>query len=191
MLEQVSLHPNSKDASLLVSPAFGLQKLTEQNPDNPAALNVYGLILERLQQFGQAAEAYAGSILALEECMERDSEQTALCQERITKVHANLARVLCANGDFEGAISSYTIAIESLKDDGARLYCELGAGVSYYFNNQLEEALTMFEQALTNADTQSAEMRQNVSVLLSQVLWALGGEEQRDLAQQELFKWQV
>ncbi|KAI8576073.1 hypothetical protein K450DRAFT_258770 [Umbelopsis ramanniana AG] len=188
VLSQVSLHPHSSDASLLVSPAFALQKLTEQNPDNPAALNVYGLILERLQQFGQAAEAYAGSILALEECMERDQEQAVLCQERISKVHANLARVLCANGDFEGAISSYTIAIDSLQDDGAKLYCELGAGISYYFNNQLEEALTMFEQALTNADTQSAEMRQNVSVLLSQVLWALGGEEQRDLAQQELFK---
>jgi tetratricopeptide (TPR) repeat protein len=172
-----------------VSPAFALQKLTEQNPDNPAALNLYGLILERLQQFGQAAEAYAGAILALEECMDRNEDQIEICQKRSSMVHANLARALCANGDFEGAISSYTIAIESLQDTNAKLYCELGAGVSYYFNDQLDEALAMFEQALTDAETENNELCQNVSVLLSQVLWALGGEEQRDLAQQELFKW--
>ncbi|GAB5589005.1 Superkiller protein 3 [Umbelopsis nana] len=187
-LTQVSLNPTSSDSTLLVSPAFALLKLTEQNPDNPAALNLYGLILERLQQFAQAAEAYAGAILALEECMERDETQADVCQKRITMVHANLGRALCGNHDFEGAISSYSIAIGSLQDTSAKLYCELGAGVAYYFNQQLDEALAMFEQALTDAETESEELRQNVSVLLSQVLWALGGEEQRDLAQQELFK---
>jgi superkiller protein 3 len=173
---------------LLVPPAFALQKLTEQNPDNPAALNLYGLLLERLEQYEQAAEAFAGAVLASEERMERDSAQTETCQKHITMIHANLARTLCASGDFQGAISSYNIAIESLTDNTTKLYCELGAGISYYFNNQLDEALSMFEQALSNAEGQTVELRQNLSVLLSQVLWALGGEEQRELAQQELFK---
>lgn len=185
---QASKDPHAPNPTLLVPPAFALQKLTEQYPDNPAALNLYGLLLERLQQYEQAAEAFAGAVLAAEERMERDSSQVEVCQKHITMIHANLARALCANGDFEGAISSYNIAIESLADHTIKVYCELGAGISYYFNNQLDEALSMFEQALSNAEGQSAELRQNLSVLLSQVLWALGGEEQRELAQQELFR---
>ncbi|KAM3588689.1 Superkiller protein 3 [Umbelopsis sp. WA50703] len=188
VFSQVSSEPHAPNPALLVPPAFALQKLTEKNPDNPAALNLYGLLLERLEQYEQAAEAFAGAVLASEERMERDSAQTETCQKHITMIHANLARTLCASGDFQGAISSYNIAIESLTDNTTKLYCELGAGISYYFNNQLDEALSMFEQALSNAEGQTVELRQNLSVLLSQVLWALGGEEQRELAQQELFK---
>ncbi|KAI8140771.1 hypothetical protein BJV82DRAFT_621045 [Fennellomyces sp. T-0311] len=171
--------------NIIISPAFALQKLTEQKLDDALALNLLGLLLERMGQYERASEALAGAILALESQAEHGRITEEDMKQKVAKVHCNLGRTLCANEDFEGAIASYHSALEHCTGS-SRVYCQLGAGVAYYFMDQLEESLSMFETALNETES-DADLRMDVTVLLSKVLWALGGDEQRAVAKDQMF----
>ncbi|ORZ18014.1 hypothetical protein BCR42DRAFT_412963 [Absidia repens] len=176
------------DSEITVAPAFALQKLTEQKLNDALSMNLLGLLSERLGQYQRAAEAFAGAILALEAKAEQqkvdgDTDGDGMVQ-KFALLHANLGRMLCATGDFDGAIQSYQIALQQ-ENMSSRVYCLLGAGISHYFLDQLEDALQMFELALDET-TSDIELRQDVVVLLSKVLWTLGGDEQRAVAKDQL-----
>ncbi|KAI9312434.1 hypothetical protein BX666DRAFT_2142351 [Dichotomocladium elegans] len=177
-------HADSKGILLLLSPAFALKKLTEQKLDNAQALNLLGLLLERLGHYERASEALAGAVLALKAASENGRIPDDVLKQRITIAQANLGRTLCASGDFEGAISNYEAALE-YGTGSSRVYCLLGAGIACYFLDQLEESLGMFEAAL-NETEQDLDLRMDVTVLLSKVLWALGGDEQRAVAKNQM-----
>jgi tetratricopeptide (TPR) repeat protein len=169
-----------KDSTDLLKPTFALQKLTEQKINDAVSLNLLGLFLERLGQYNRAAEVFASTILALEAQVEDDKitqEEGAL---RLSKVHTNLSRALCASGDFCGAIASFESSQQT------SVYSQLNAGIAYYFTEQLEASLSMFEMALDTTQD-DITLRQDVIVLLSKVLWALGGDEQRAVAKDQLF----
>ncbi|KAL9546009.1 hypothetical protein MBANPS3_006873 [Mucor bainieri] len=163
-----------------ITPVFALEKLTEKRLNDALSFNLMGLLLERLGQYGRASEAFASAILALEAQVEEEKISQEEGMARLTKVHANLGRTLCASGDFEGAISSCTVT------DASSVYAHLNAGIAYYFLDKLPESLNMFELAL-NATQEDMTLRQDVVVLLSKVLWALGGDEQRTVAKDQLF----
>ncbi|KAI7868094.1 hypothetical protein BDF14DRAFT_1912212 [Spinellus fusiger] len=187
VFNQLSVTNHLLDGTHLLSPAFALQKLTEQRINDALALNLLGLLLERLHQFARAAEAFAGAILALENQAEDGILEESEQKRRMAKVHGNLGRTLCASGDFEGAIASYQNALMLGESEGsARVYWQLGAGIAHYFEDQLEASLEMFETALNETESDTA-LRQDVVVLLSKVLWALGGDEQRTVAKEQLF----
>lgn len=171
---------SSHDTTAVITPVFALEKLTEQKLNDALALNLLGLLLERLGQYGRAAEAFASAILAIESQIEESKISLEQGNTRLTKIHTNLGRTLCANGDFEGAIASY----EAMSNPS--VYSQLNAGIAYYFQDKLSESLSMFEMAL-EATENDIMLRQDVVVLLSKVLWALGGEEQRQVAKDQLF----
>jgi tetratricopeptide (TPR) repeat protein len=166
------------DSTAAITPVFALEKLTEKKLNDALALNLLGLLLERLGQYGRAAEAFASAILAIETQIEESKVTAEEGGVRLAKVHANLGRTLCANGDFEGAIQTV--------NDASGVYAQLNAGIAYYFLDKLPESLAMFETAL-NATQEDISLRQDVIVLLSKVLWALGGDEQRSVAKDQLF----
>lgn len=147
--------------------------------------------------------------MVLEKLIQRDQQKSPVVDEdQVSNIHSslikklayvqgNLGRVLCAINDFSGSISAYNTALSLIEQDNSnitticKIYSILGAGLAYYFNKQLNDSLQMFEKALseteqTNIGTDINEIRKDVVVLLSQVLWALG---ERDLAKQELFRW--
>jgi superkiller protein 3 len=161
-----------------IMPVFALEKLAEKKLNDALALNLMGLLLERLGQYGRAAEAFASAILAVEAQIEDAKLTEEEGQIRLAKIHANLGRTLCASGDFEGAIATVTNA--------SSVYAQLNAGIAYYFMDKLSESLSMFELAL-DATQNDISLRQDVIVLLSKVLWALGGDEQRSVAKDQLF----
>ncbi|CAG8499538.1 2849_t:CDS:10 [Ambispora leptoticha] len=197
---QTHLSDASSNSDLLHSPSFALQKLIELNPDDATALNLLGLILERLEQPMTASEAFIHAIRSLENSLQNQkTENIAIFTKNLASAQANLARVLCAIGDFSGSINAYLTALELIGEEfegedkdntSLRIYSQLGAGLAYYFDNQLESSLSMFEMALNGTEEGSGveEIRKDVTVLLSQVLWALQGEQQRNLAQEELFR---
>ncbi|CAO3617593.1 unnamed protein product [Mucor hiemalis] len=178
VFNELSSH-DSNNESAVITPVFALEKLTEQKLNDALALNLLGLLLERLGQYGRAAEAFASAILAVEGQIEESKITPEEGNARLTKIHTNLGRTLCASGDFEGAISSFQAV-------SASVYSQLNAGIAYYFQDKLTESLSMFEQAL-DATQNDISLRQDVIVLLSKVLWALGGEEQRSVAKDQLF----
>ncbi|KAG9304605.1 hypothetical protein G9A89_020169 [Geosiphon pyriformis] len=178
----------------LVSPLFALQKLIEQRPDDIAALNLSGLMLEQLYQSSEAAEAFANAIKTIEETLHNSEGLCDIIQAKyLDCLQANLGRVLCAIGDFTGSIAAHEAALKAMegRDFGSfQIYSQLGAGLAYYFSNQLKNSLEMFENALnaTEVGLGIEEVHKDVVVLLSQVLWALRGEEHRNLAKEELFR---
>lgn len=180
VFNELSSH-DSNNESAVITPVFALEKLTEQKLNDALALNLLGLLLERLGQYGRAAEAFASAILAVEGQIEESKITLEEGNARLTKIHTNLGRTLCASGDFEGAISSYQAVTAS-----NNVYSQLNAGIAYYFQDKLTESLSMFELAL-DATQNDISLRQDVIVLLSKVLWALGGEEQRSVAKDQLF----
>ncbi|KAI8982528.1 hypothetical protein BDB01DRAFT_851026 [Pilobolus umbonatus] len=164
----------------VVVPIFALEKLAEQKINDALSLNLLGLLLERIGQYGRASESFASAILALEAQVEAGKIDVDEAENRLSKVKSNLGRTLCAAGDFEGAISIYDSA------SAQTVYAQLNAGIAYYFLDKLPESLSMFELAL-NATQDDVDIRQDVIVLLSKVLWALGGDEQRSVAKDKLF----
>lgn len=177
---------DTSGVNLLISPTFALQKLTEQRLDDAQALNLLGLLLERLGHYDRAVEALASAVLALEAQAEegRIADENVL-KQRMAMVHANLGRTLCASGNFSDAITHYENALEHGGSGSSRVYCLLGAGIAYYFEDKLQESLEMFETALNETES-DVDLRMDVTVLLSKVLWALGGDEQRDVAKNQM-----
>ncbi|KAG0361729.1 Superkiller protein 3 [Podila minutissima] len=182
---------NSSPTSLLVTPAFALTKYLEQRPRDTTAWNLLGLIRERFAQQAEAAECFLTAIKIMDE---EESETSEGYQRRKMILHHNLGRSLLSIQDYAGAIEAYEISLE-LEGVNApasvfRTCKHLGAGLALYYAGELERSLQMFEVAL--AETEQVEglekSRDDVIVLLSQVLWALGGEEQRAVAKDELLR---
>ncbi|KAK3822830.1 MAG: hypothetical protein J3Q66DRAFT_135448 [Benniella sp.] len=182
--------PSSSSAStLLVTPAFALSKYLEQRPRDIQAWNLLGLVRERFLQQEGAAECFLTAINILNE--EKDANEHR--RERMI-LHHNLARALLSMQDYRGSVEAFELSLE-LEGSAAtrsviRTCKHLGAGLALYYAGELERSLAMFETAL--AETEQVEgmeqSRDDVVVLLSQVLWALGGEEQQAAAKDELFR---
>ncbi len=173
-----------------------------------------GLFYEWLNQPDKAADAFSSATLALERSIQRDQQQGLVDEDQVLNipsslirklayVQGNLGRVLCAIHDFPGSISAYNRSLSLIEQDNMaakfKIYTILGIGMAYYFNGQLQDSLQMFETALnetdnpeqTNGGTSIDEVRKDVVVLVSQVLWALGEDEHKNLAKEELFRWYI
>lgn len=218
--------------SSLISPTFALQKLAEQRSDDAASLNLLGLMFEWLEQSDSAVDAFEGAIIALEKRIdqlqeikdgekadgisERKKELTNSIIKKLAYAYGNLGRVLCNIREFEKSINAYTTTlnlIKQLEEDQSnsslstiksfKVYTILGAGLAYYYNDELEISFKMFEDALFNSEQihnltskndnnnsiDIEEVKKDAMVLLSQVLWALSGEEQRNEAKGHLLGW--
>ncbi|KAG0253953.1 Superkiller protein 3 [Actinomortierella ambigua] len=210
--QRKNLHPSkrtlpspsssSASATVLVTPTFALTKYLEQRPSDVAALNLMGLIRERLWQHEAAVECFSRAIAALHKQQEQQIEQADGNEStrRMMMLQHNLGRSLLSTGDFEGSIVAYeeSMALATALNGGGQApppsvigTCKhLGAGLAYYYAGQLERSLELFEIALGETEQVAGleSSRDDVVVMLSQVLWALGGEEQRQVAKDELFR---
>ncbi|KAF9355484.1 Superkiller protein 3 [Mortierella sp. AD094] len=184
--------PSQNATTLLVTPAFALSKYLEQRPRDVAGWNLLGLIRERFLQQEGAAECFLTAI----KIMNEEGGDKVENNHRRSKMmlHHNLARALLSMQDYAGAVEAYEISLElegsDAKPSTVRTCKHLGAGLALYYAGELERSLAMFEVAL--GETEQVEgmekSRDDVVVLLSQVLWALGGDEQRAAAKEELFR---
>jgi superkiller protein 3 len=106
---------------------------------------------------------------------------------------SDLARVQLASDDYTSAIESAETALQLSSDESAddlkpderrkcRLSAHLSAGLAHYYEADMDEALAMFNAALDESDGNA-----DVICLLAQVLWAKGGERERDVARAQLF----
>ncbi|KAF9908643.1 Superkiller protein 3 [Linnemannia zychae] len=182
--------------NLLVTPAFALSKYLDQRPRDVAGWNLLGLIRERFLQPEGAAECFLTAIRIMNE-EEAEGTEAALNNEhqrRKTMLHHNVARAFLAMQDYAGAVEAYEISLElegpNAVPSAVRTCKHLGAGLALYYAGELERSLAMFEVALGESEqvVGMEQARDDVAVLLSQVLWALGGDEQRAAAKDELFR---
>ncbi|KAG0633574.1 hypothetical protein HOY80DRAFT_991029 [Tuber brumale] len=168
----------------LVGPIFALQKLRQEISDEPIALRLAALFGERVKDFVSASEKLEVVCGRVEQKYETtESEEDLVCY---AQAKADLARVKLGQEDYEAAIENATLALdlsgEISRLEECRLSAHLTAGLGYYYSGNMDESLEMFKAALNESSENP-----DVVCLLSQVLWAKGGNDERDVAREQLF----
>ncbi|KAF3942153.1 hypothetical protein ABW19_dt0207265 [Dactylella cylindrospora] len=178
------LQQHITDSSLtsLLNPMFASNKLIQQREKDPIALRLAALFEERAGDF----EGATAKLTQVCDIVEARYEETEANEDLImfSQAKADLARSYLGLKDFENAIENANLALDlsdGMELTKCRLSAHLTAGLAYYFTGQMDESLDMFKVALTESDENP-----DVVALLSQVLWAKGGDEERDVAMQQL-----
>lgn len=126
-----------------------------------------------------------------------EETEDAVIERRYVIANTNLARMLLASGDLSAALEIFETAFGLLSADEAdmetialRSMCQFGRGVANFQLGNLEEALTLFESAQEISST-NALVRGQVTVFLAKTLWAIGTDEFRESAKEQLLDWCV
>ncbi|KAF3910944.1 hypothetical protein ABW20_dc0110431 [Dactylellina cionopaga] len=181
----VLLEQHRTDSSLtsLLSPMFAASQLVQQRSSDPMALRLAALYEERAGDF----EGAVAKLCLVCDILEARYEESEANEDLVMYAQATADRARCYLGlkDYENAIESAELSVNLSQDlevlPKSRLSAHLTAGLAYYFLNRIDESLEMFRLALTESGEDP-----DVVVVLAQVLWAKGGEEERDVAMQQL-----
>ncbi|KAH0558732.1 hypothetical protein GP486_004622 [Trichoglossum hirsutum] len=182
--------------SNLVQPLFALHQLLRLSPADLPFQHLSALFLERIGNYLAAIETLTNVCEKVEQDYEVTESPVSLT--RFARAKADLGRVELAIGDFATANDDAETALQlsSLGGDdeettpapsselsGCRLSAHLTAGLARYYANDMDAALEMFQAALEESGDAP-----DVICLLSEVLWAKGGERERSVARDQLFE---
>ncbi|KAF3049214.1 Superkiller protein 3 [Didymella keratinophila] len=188
--------PSSSSAVVdLIQPLFALQQLNRQAPYDLSHKHLAALFLERVGNYDASVSALQAVSEAAEQEYEKSEATSALA--RIVQAKNDLARnqlALGANdsaveeaetaldllGELEGDASQSILSTEEL--DKIRLSARLTAGLAHYFSGALDAALPYFRTSL-----EATGSHPDIICLLAEVLWAKGGENERQVAREQLF----
>lgn len=187
----------SENSSTMVDsllPSFySLDRYCRRRTSDPTALHLFGLVCERLGHHELAVEVVSRAIKILETVYEETED--IIIERRYAIANANLARILLTVGKDLEAVETFESAFGLLSADDKnsetillRVMCQFGSGIAHFHLGNLEEAMALFETALEVADG-NVEVRGQVTVMLSQTLWAIGTDEFREAAKSQLLEW--
>lgn len=185
----------SNDITKLIQPLFALHQLGFQAPYDIPYKHLAALFLERIGNNDAAIQALTSICEAAEQDYETSESLSALAH--FAKAKNDLARNLLATGSNDSAIEEAETALELLSDfdvkantsvltpealEKTTLSARLTAGLAHYFKGDLDAAIPYFRTCLsaTNSDP-------DIICLLAEVLWAKGGENEKDVAREQLF----
>ena len=181
-------HVNSSpsDTSSNLQALLALHQLRSQIPSDIALRHLSSLFAERAGNLDDAVSTLEFVCTNLEAEYESSESQVALT--RFAQAKSDLARMHLAGLDFQLAAENATTALNLSADDGAdenhfqlRLSAHMTAGLAFYFQELTEQSIEMFESALSETDGHP-----DIICLLAQVLWAKGGENEREVAREQL-----
>ncbi|KAG4301141.1 hypothetical protein PCK1_002451 [Pneumocystis canis] len=163
---------------------FAMQKYLEQRPEDCNVLIIISSLLEISRDWTRSIMFSSRACGILEKKYEKNQDSEIIMQFLHAK--SSLSRALLANREYETALENAQIVLnltEGSQTSTNRLSCYLVAGISLFYLNKLTDALEMFQNCLVESDEHP-----NVIVLLCKILWAMGGQEERDIAQQQLLE---
>ncbi|EEH10786.1 superkiller protein [Histoplasma capsulatum G186AR] len=178
------------DIQQLIHPLFALHQLQTQSPFDLQLQHLSALLAERIGSFTDAASNLKNVCFGMEFEYEKSEAMSSL--SRFAQAKSDAARVHLAQMDYDAAVDSAETAL-SLSSENApeefdplvnqkiRLSSHLTAGLAYFYLKDMDRAIDMFRDALQEADSSP-----DVVCLLAQVLWAKGGEEEREAARVQL-----
>ncbi|KAI3608067.1 antiviral protein [Moniliophthora roreri] len=171
---------------------FVLDRYCKSRPDDAAALHLFGLVCERINQPDLAVKWIQKAISILEASYE-ESEDSEI-ERQFAIAHCNIGRLKLSLGDLGGALESFESALGLLPEDEneeqhilLRAQAQFGSGIAQFRHNDLETALSCFESSLETAQGNPA-VRGEVTVLLAQALWAIGTDDTKELAKTKLLE---
>ena len=171
-----------------IQPLFALHQLRTQTSADSAFQHLSSLFAERIGDFGDAAatlETVASNLEA-----EYEKSESTLVLRRFVIAKADLARAKLAERDVEAAAENAETALNLSEEDDVdkearqkvRLSAHMTAGLAYYYQGMMDQAISMFRSAL-----EETQGNPDIVCLLAQVLWAKGGHDERTVAREQLF----
>ncbi|KAI5293987.1 Superkiller protein 3 [Ascosphaera acerosa] len=181
---------SSVDIQQVIQPLFALHKLHVLSPGDLPYEHLLALYSERAGDATFAATTQSSVCASIE--AQYESTESVRDLYRFAQANADLARARLAAHDYEAAATSADAALTISAEEGAeavdpsgwkklRLSAHMTAGLAHYYLHDMDRAIEMFREALS----ESAHAPE-VVCLLAQVLWAKGGDEERDVARDQL-----
>lgn len=191
----VSSPSSSSNITNLIQPLFALQQLNAQVPYDVPHKHLAALFLERVGNHDAAVTA----LQVVTEMVEQEYEksESLLSLARVAQAKTDLSRNLLAIGtngtaaeeaetaldllsELESDTSQSVLTTDQLKQ--ARLSARLTAGLAHYFNGALDAAIPYFRTSL-----EATSSNPDIVCLLAEVLWAKGGDTEKQVARDQLF----
>ncbi|KAH7346966.1 hypothetical protein BKA66DRAFT_576529 [Pyrenochaeta sp. MPI-SDFR-AT-0127] len=188
--------PSSKsNITNLIQPLFALQQLSLQVPYDISHKHLAALFLERIGNYDAAVTALQSVAESVEQ--EYEKSESLLSLARVAQAKTDLARNLLAVGSNEDAAEEAETALDLLSEldsDAsqsalsteqlvkAKTSARLTAGLAHYFKGALDAAIPYFRSSL-----EATGSNPDVICLLAEVLWAKGGEDEKQVARDQLF----
>lgn len=191
MFDQLVSAPiSSSNVTSVLQPLFALQQLRCQVSVEAPYEHLSSLFSERIGSYSDTISNLQSVCSAVESEYEVSESTSALL--KFAQAKADLARAQLAGGNYTSAADSAETALDLSGDETeahdptahgkCRLSAHLTAGLAYYHNGSMDPAIGMFRTALEETDGDP-----DIVCLLAQVLWAKGGEQERNVAREQLF----
>ncbi|KAF8629945.1 hypothetical protein AX15_003181 [Amanita polypyramis BW_CC] len=170
---------------------FSLHRYCLNRRDDAFAHHLLGLVNESLEKLVPAVELIEKSTSLLE--VEYEDTEDPTVERQFALANLNLARLRLTQQDLTGAINSFQSVIGLLTGDDdtltikLRIQTYIGYGLAKFMNMEVDSALELFQTALVHAEDIPV-LRSHAIVLLSQVMWATGNDEFRELAKSQLLQ---
>ncbi|RMZ74970.1 hypothetical protein DV737_g5557, partial [Chaetothyriales sp. CBS 132003] len=181
----------SRDIARLLEPLFATRQLHLLSPTNVTVTHLMALYAERAGDYGSAIAALSQVCDMIEAEYEESESESTLVQ--FAQAKSDLARVQLANAELELAVDNAQTALALSEEESAsaafaeqvhklRLSAHITAGLAYSRLKAIEQSIKMFQAALGESSGNP-----DVVCMLAQVLWAKGGQAEKEAAQSQLF----
>ncbi|KAL8949868.1 MAG: hypothetical protein Q9222_004061 [Ikaeria aurantiellina] len=178
----------STSTASLLQPLLALRQLRKQTIIDLPNEHTLSLLTERIGSYTEASK-HLSSISSYLEAESEESESAEILA-RFAQAKADLSRSQLAERNYSSAAENAETALDLSADDDqasgiksrTRLSAHLSAGLSQFYLGSIDRSIEMFRAALkeTHGDP-------DIICLLSQILWAKGGEQERSIAREQLF----
>jgi superkiller protein 3 len=187
--------PSASDNTLnLIQPIFALQQLHALAAGDTPFEHLSALFNERIGAHAPAIDTLTKLCNSLE--VEFEETEDASTMARFAHAKADLARNHLAASNYTEAAEEAQLALDltsTSEEDSTpmpaetrhkiRLSARLTLGLSNYYLQNMDAALSAFREAL-----QESNESPEVVCLLAEVLWAKGGDKERTVARDQLFE---
>ena len=189
MLDHLLTSPSASDnTSNLLQPLLALRQLQKLSLTDISFDHIHSLLQERIGGYANASQGLSSVCSALE--AEYETSESSETLARFAQAKADLSRSQLAERGFEDAAENAETALNLSADavqksymlKKTRLSAHLSGGLAYFYQNSMDRSIEMFKGALE--ETQGDP---DIICLLSQVLWAKGGEQERSIAREQVF----
>ncbi|KAL8851106.1 MAG: hypothetical protein Q9221_004002 [Calogaya cf. arnoldii] len=177
----------SSSTTTLLQPVLALRQLSKQSSADLPFEHINALLQERMGNHAETSERLSAICSTLE--AEYETSESVETLARFANAKADLSRSLLAEGKIESAAENAETALDLSVDDDAsctrqktRLSAHISAGLSNHHLRSFDHSTEAFKGAL-----EESQENPDIVCLLSQALWAKGGESEREVATQQLF----
>jgi superkiller protein 3 len=191
----VSSPSSSSNITNLIQPLFALQQLSIQVPYDIPHKHLAALFLERVGNYDAAVTA----LQAVNDTVEQEYENSESLASlgRVAQAKTDLSRNQLAIGSYDSAVGEAETALDLLSElesdakqsamskeqiTKTRISARLTAGLAHYFSGSFDAAIPYFRTSL-----EATGANPDIICILAEVLWAKGGENEKQVARDQLF----